>query len=66
LDTSFWDFFWARYPFLFELFGIPLEVRHVTLAAASLGYALDASWIYGKLQWQDAAVAFSGIAVVAC
>jgi site-specific recombinase len=51
-------------PILFELFGIPLEVRHVTLAAASLGYALDASWIYGKLQWQDAAAAFSGIAVV--
>lgn len=51
-------------PILFELFGIPLEVRHVTLAAASLGYALDASWIYGKLQWRDAALAFSGIAVV--
>lgn len=51
-------------PILFELFGIPLEVRHVTLAAASLGYALDASQIYGKLQWRDAAIAFSGIAVV--
>ena len=51
-------------PILFELFGVPLQVRHVTLAAASLGYALDASWIYGKLQWQEAALAFSGIAVV--
>jgi site-specific recombinase len=51
-------------PILFELFGIPLEVRHVTLAAASLGYALDSSWIYGTLHWQDAALAFSGIAVV--
>lgn len=51
-------------PILFELFGVPLEVRHVTLAAASLGYALDASWIYGKLQWQEGALAFSGIVVV--
>jgi site-specific recombinase len=51
-------------PILFELFGIPLEVRHVTLAAASLGYALDTSQIYGTLRWQDAAVAFSGIAVI--
>jgi site-specific recombinase len=51
-------------PIVFELFGIPLEVRHVTLAAASLGYALDASRIYGQLHWQDAVLAFSGIALV--
>jgi site-specific recombinase len=51
-------------PIIFELFGIPLEVRHVTLAAASLGYALDASRIYGQLRWQEALLAFSGIAVV--
>jgi site-specific recombinase len=51
-------------PIFFELFGIPLEVRHVTLAAASLGYALDASRIYGQLRWQDALLAMSGIAVV--
>lgn len=51
-------------PILFELFGIPLEVRHVTLAAASLGYALDASRIYGTLHWRDAALAFSGIVAV--
>ena len=51
-------------PIIFELFGIPLEVRHVTLAAASLGYALDASRLYGQLHWQDAAIAFSGIALV--
>jgi site-specific recombinase len=51
-------------PIMFELFGIPLEVRHVTLAAASLGYALDASRLYGQLRWQDAVLAFSGIAIV--
>jgi site-specific recombinase len=51
-------------PIIFELFGIPLEVRHVTLAAASLGYALDASRLYGQLHWQDAVFAFSGIALV--
>lgn len=51
-------------PIIFELFGIPLEVRHVTLAAASLGYALDASRIYGQMRWTDVALAFSGIAIV--
>ncbi len=51
-------------PIMFELFGIPLEVRHVTLAAASLGYVLDASRLYGQLHWQDALLAFSGIAIV--
>lgn len=51
-------------PIIFELFGIPLEVRHVTLAAASLGYALDASRIYGQLQWQPVLLAFSGIVLV--
>jgi site-specific recombinase len=51
-------------PIFFQLFGIPLEVRHVTLAAASLGYALDASRIYGQLRWQDVALALSGIAAV--
>jgi site-specific recombinase len=51
-------------PIIVELFGIPLEVRHVTLAAASLGFTLDASHIYGQLHLQDAIVAFTGIALV--
>jgi site-specific recombinase len=51
-------------PIVFELFGIPLEVRHVTLAAASLGYALDGSWLYGQLHWQETLLALSGIALV--
>jgi site-specific recombinase len=51
-------------PILVSLFGIPLEVRHVTLAAASLGYALDGARIYGQLQWHEAGVAFGGVIVV--
>jgi site-specific recombinase len=51
-------------PILFELFGMPLEVRHVTLAAASLGYALDGSWLYGQLHWQETLLALSGIGLV--
>ena len=51
-------------PIVVELFGIPLEVRHVTLAAASLGYALDASLLYGQLHWQETVFAASGIALV--
>jgi site-specific recombinase len=51
-------------PIVFELFGIPMEVRHVTLAAGSLGYALDASLLYGQLHWQETLLAFSGIALV--
>jgi site-specific recombinase len=51
-------------PIIFELFGIPLEVRHVTLAAGSLGYALDASLLYGQLHWRETLLAFSGIVLV--
>ncbi len=36
-------------PILVTLFGIPVEVRHVTLSAASLGYALDALLLYRGL-----------------
>jgi len=51
-------------PIFFELFGIPLEVRHVTLAAAGLGYALDGQLIYGHWSTWDAVAAFSGIALI--
>jgi site-specific recombinase len=51
-------------PILFELFGIPLEVRHVTLQAASLGYALDGNWIYGQMHWPDAVMALVGIGFI--
>jgi site-specific recombinase len=51
-------------PIIFELFGIPLEVRHVTLAGAGLGYALDANSIYGHLDTHGTLLAFSGIALI--
>lgn len=51
-------------PIVFELFGIPLEVRHVTLAAASLGYALDAGHVFGQLSWYETISALSGVAMV--
>ena len=51
-------------PIVFELFGIPLEVRHVTLAAASLGYALDGRYLYGQLHGYEVMLAFSGIVMV--
>jgi site-specific recombinase len=51
-------------PILFELFGITLEVRHVTLAAAGLGYALDAQSVDGHLDSHEALLAFSGIAFI--
>jgi len=51
-------------PIVVELFGIPLEVRHVTLAAASLGYALDARHLYGQLNRYEMVLSFYGIALV--
>jgi site-specific recombinase len=51
-------------PIVVALFGIPLEVRHVTLAAASLGYALDALWIDGALQGPDVIFSFFGILLI--
>jgi site-specific recombinase len=51
-------------PIMFELFGIPLEVRHVTLAAASLGYALDGQRLYGQLHWRETILALSGVGMV--
>jgi site-specific recombinase len=51
-------------PIMFTLFGIPLEVRHVTLAAASLGYALDAALLRGELHRSDMLLSFTGIALV--
>jgi site-specific recombinase len=51
-------------PILFSLFGIPLEVRHVTLGAASLGYALDALQLGGKLDATDVVLSCTGIMLV--
>jgi len=51
-------------PIMFALFGIPLEVRHVTLGAASLGYALDALNLGGELHRSDVLLSFTGILLV--
>ena len=53
-------------PIVVALFGIPLEVRHVTLATASLGYALDALWLHGTLTrpeilWSSAGILLVGV-----
>ncbi len=48
-------------PILVSLFGIPLEVRHVTLQAASLGYALDAMLFYGGLSHREIVYSLLGI-----
>jgi site-specific recombinase len=51
-------------PILFGLFGIPLEVRHVTLGAASLAYDWDALRLGGQLHLSDVVMSFTGILVV--
>jgi site-specific recombinase len=51
-------------PILVSLFGIPLEVRHVTLSAASLGYAIDAMLFYGGLTRLEALYALLGILAI--
>jgi site-specific recombinase len=50
-------------PVVVTLFGIPLEVRHVTLAAGSLGYAVDSLWLSGQLDRADTILAFVGVLV---
>jgi site-specific recombinase len=51
-------------PIMFELFGIPLEVRHVTLGAASVAYAWDALRIYGQLHLSEVMASSMGIVLV--
>jgi len=51
-------------PIVVSLFGIPLEVRHVTLGTASLGYALDAARLSGELKRSDLLLSFTGIVLV--
>jgi site-specific recombinase len=51
-------------PILFTLFGIPLEVRHVTLGAAGLAYAWDALRLGGALHRSDVILSFTGVLLV--
>jgi site-specific recombinase len=48
-------------PILVSLFGIPLEVRHVTLQAAGLGYALDGLLFYGGVDRREVVYSLLGI-----
>jgi site-specific recombinase len=50
-------------PVFFTLWGIPIEVRHVTLASASLTYDADALWFMGALHAGPLMAAISGVAV---
>jgi site-specific recombinase len=51
-------------PILVNLFGIPLEVRHVTLSSASLGYALDALLFYRGLDRLEVVYSLLGILTI--
>jgi site-specific recombinase len=51
-------------PIIVTLFGIPLEVRHVTLGAAGLAYAWEALRLQGNLHFSDVAMSFAGIILV--
>jgi len=51
-------------PILVTLFGVPLEVRHVTLSAASLGYALDGMRYYGALNRSDLVASLLGVLLI--
>jgi len=52
-------------PIVVALFGIPMEVRHVTLSAASLGYALDGMRLYGALTHEEILLSSLGLLSVA-
>ncbi|HTW32489.1 MAG TPA: hypothetical protein VMD76_12480 [Candidatus Sulfotelmatobacter sp.] len=51
-------------PILVMEFGIPLEVRHVTLSAASVGYAIDGLWFYHAQNRHDAFLALMGVLLI--
>ncbi len=51
-------------PILVSLFGIPLEVRHVTLSAASLGYVLDGLLFYRGLDRLETVYSLLGILTI--
>jgi site-specific recombinase len=50
-------------PIVGEFFGLPLEVRHVTLAAAQIGFSLSALLGPG-FPYLDAALALLGLGVI--
>jgi site-specific recombinase len=51
-------------PVFFTLWGIPLEVRHVTLAAASLAYDVDRLVFDGTLHWEPLLAGILGVGII--
>ncbi len=51
-------------PFVSVFAGFPIEVRHITLASASLGYDVSALAWEGALSWLDLGWALIGLAAV--
>lgn len=51
-------------PMAFAFAGIHLEVRHVTLQAASLALASASLWIQGTLSWLDVLWGLAGVALI--
>jgi site-specific recombinase len=51
-------------PMAFAFAGIHLEVRHVTLQAASLALASASLWAQGTLSWADVAWGLLGVALI--
>jgi site-specific recombinase len=49
-------------PFVSVFAGVPVEVRHITLAGASLAYDVSALAWYGLLRWHDVMWALLGLA----
>jgi site-specific recombinase len=51
-------------PVAFTFAGIHLEVRHVTLQAASLALASASLWVHGSLPWMQVLWGLLGIAII--
>ncbi|HEY3401371.1 MAG TPA: hypothetical protein VGK03_12140 [Geothrix sp.] len=51
-------------PMAFAFAGIPMEVRHVTLQAASLALGSAALWFEGALAWKEVLWGLSGIGLI--
>ncbi len=51
-------------PVLLAFMGLPVEVRHVTLSAASLALCVGQLWSTGSVPWGDVAWGMTGIALI--
>jgi site-specific recombinase len=51
-------------PMAFTFAGIPVEVRHVTLQAASLALGATTLWFQGALAWREVLWGLLGIALI--